>query len=146
MLLSERNPETYRHSRTRALPISGPIRSAATLVQARRDREDGGRVFPVRGKTQCAKVALAPPKAGIDPLYLFVCGLSWRKCSDTSAGWELIRCLQSSGQAARIAAAFLAQAEQIQPPVPGRVGAIDGPEKPSPQNQVEFQRSARRWL
>jgi hypothetical protein len=144
MLLSERNPETYRDSHTRALPINGPMRSVATLIHARPDPEDGGRVFSVPGKTQRAKIASSQPKAGVDPLYLFACGLAWRKCSDTSAGWELIRCLQSPGQAARIAAAFLAQAEPTQLPVPARVRAIDGPEKPSPQNEVGFQRSARR--
>jgi hypothetical protein len=143
MLLSERNPETFRHSHTRALPICGPNRSAATLIQARRDPENGSRVFSVRRKTLQVKIVSSQPKAGVDPLYLFACGLSWRKCSDTNAGWELIRCLSSPGQTARIAAAFLAE-EHIPLPAPDRVCPIDGLEKPFPQSEV--QRSARRSL
>jgi hypothetical protein len=145
MLLSGCNPEIYRDIHTRALPISGPSRPAATLIQTRRDPENGGKVFPAQRKTLRVKIASSQPKAGVDPLYLFVCGLSWRKRSDTNAGWELIRCLNSPGQTSRIASAFLLE-ECIELPVPARVRAIHGLEKPSPQSEVGFQRSGRRSL
>jgi len=86
-----------------------------------------------------------PDEPHIDPLYLFVFGLSWRRRSNTSACWELVSCLRSSGQTARIAAALRAQAENIQLPVRRLVRAIDGPGKPSLLSEGGLQTSARRW-
>ncbi len=61
----------------------------------------------------------------IDPLYLFRCGLSWRNQHYASAGWELVHCLRSPGQTAKIAAAMLAQTENPQAPVSERIRVID---------------------
>jgi hypothetical protein len=147
VLLSERNPEPNRHNRTRALPVSGPIRPVAIPSKARPNLGDGGRAFSLRVEEQRADIPSSPPgEPRIDPLYLFVCGLSWRRRSNTSAGWELVNCLRSSGQTARIAAAMLAQAENIQLPVRALVRAIDGPGKPSLLSEGGLQTSARRWL
>ncbi len=66
----------------------------------------------------------------MDPLYLFVCGLSWRKQANASAGWELVRWLRSSGQSARIAAALLSQTENIQLPAMDLVRTTERPRQP----------------
>jgi hypothetical protein len=63
-------------------------------------------------------------------LYLFVCGLSWRKQDNASAGWELVRCLKAPGRTGRIAASFLGQTKNIQLPVREVERARDGPGKP----------------
>lgn len=136
MLLSERNPERNRHNRTRALPFSGLLRTVAIRGQGRRNPEDRTPAFPARVEAPPVKIrSRQPEEPGIDPLYLFVCGISWRKQANASAGWELVRCLKSAGQTARIAAALLAQAENSQLPVPDLVRARDGPGKPSLESQ-----------
>ena len=45
--------------------------------------------------------------AGVDPLYLFHCGLLWHKQSDTGAGWELIHGLRSGNRVTRAVSATL---------------------------------------
>ena len=67
-----------------------------------------------------------PEDPAVDPLYLFLCGLSWNKRSNASAGWELVRFLKSSGQTARIAAALLAQTKNIELPVQCLARATSG--------------------
>jgi hypothetical protein len=85
-----------------------------------------------------------PVEPCIDPLYLFACGLSWRKHSNNTAGWELVWCLRSSGQASRIAAALLARAENIRR-VQAPVHAIDAPAKTSLRPEAGLPRLARWW-
>jgi hypothetical protein len=80
-----------------------------------------------------------PDEPWIDPIYLFGCGLSWRKWRNASAGWELIKCLRSSGQAARIAAAFLSQAENAE------VQEINSGRKPPKNSGPVAPASRRRW-
>ncbi len=147
MLLSERNPEPSRTNRLQTLPPGGLPKLVALRGRARQNPDDeGGRAFALFA-TQPAETARAkqpdeldpdetqpgashPEETWIDPLYLFGCGLSWRKERNASAGWELIRCLSSSGQTARIAAALLAQTENLQLPPKELVRAIDTPRKP----------------
>ncbi len=71
----------------------------------------------------------------MDPLYLFVCGVSWRKQANASAGWELVRWLRSSGQSARIAAALLSQTENIQLPAMDLVRATEHPSQPALESE-----------
>jgi hypothetical protein len=145
VLLSERSPVSDRHNRTRALPISGLSRTVAISSQARLIPDDGGRAFSVWVKTRRAKIRSSPPhEARVDPLYLFMCGLSWRRYSNTSAGWELVRCLRSSGETARLAGAFLAQAESM--PVRAQMPASDDPGRPILQREAGSPMSARRCL
>ena len=45
--------------------------------------------------------------ARLDPLYLFTCGLLWRKQGDTGAGWELVHGLRSWEKGERMIAATM---------------------------------------
>lgn len=140
MLLSERNPEQNRHNRTRTLPFSGLLRPVAIRGHARRNPEDGRRALPVRVEMAGTKIRSLPPDKpghvpGIDPLYLFACGLSWRKQGNAGAGWELIRCLKRSGQTARIAAALLAQAKDFELPARDPSRSRAGPGRPPPMSE-----------
>jgi len=48
----------------------------------------------------------------LDPLYMFYCGLQWRKHADSGAGWELIEALRLPVRRLKtIAASMLARAE-----------------------------------
>ena len=48
----------------------------------------------------------------LDPLYMFYCGLQWRKHADSGAGWELIEALRLPERRLKaIAASMLARAE-----------------------------------
>jgi len=58
------------------------------------------------------------PVAGVDPLYLFCCGVSWHRQADAGAGWELIQGLRAPGREARlVASALLARAADMHLPV-----------------------------
>jgi len=47
-----------------------------------------------------------------DPLYMFYCGLQWRKHADSGAEWELIEALRlPEGRVKTIAASMLARTE-----------------------------------
>jgi CRP/FNR family transcriptional regulator, cyclic AMP receptor protein len=78
--------------------------------------------FPIRVKVDSAKLptstGVVAKESGlllgtpVDPLYLFSCGVLWRRHRDTSAGWELIRFLRSQDKSERaIAALLLAKTE-----------------------------------
>ena len=145
VLLSERNPEPHRHNRPRALPLSGlvtpvALRSTTRLVPSRSDWASPARLEAQRAKTKSSQ----PNERCVDPLYLFACALSWRKQSNTTAGWELVRYVRSSGQAEQIAAALLVQEESL--PVRSREPATGHPGQASPQNTVGLPASARRCL
>jgi hypothetical protein len=144
VLLSERNPEPSRTNRIQTLPHGGLPKLVVIRGGARQNPEvDGGRALP-QLMIQPAETARArdphelqpdqshpdETETWIDPLYLFACGVSWRKHRNACAGWELIRCLSSSGQAARIAAAMLAQTESLRLPAQEPVRAIDTPGNP----------------
>jgi len=121
VLLSQRSLESDRQNRTRALPV-GATRNVAIPSKARLNPEQGGWAFSVRAKTEREKTrASQPDEPFVDPPYLFVRGVAWRGRSDTTAGWELVSGLKSSGQTARIAAALLTQSEDM--PVRPRVRA-----------------------
>jgi CRP/FNR family transcriptional regulator len=144
VLFSERNPEQRRQNRTRPRFLNGLLGAVAIRGQARHGPEEGARVVSVQVEAQPTRIGWSPTAApnpgpsiepGIDPLFLFLCGLSWRTQANASAGWELVRCLKPSGQTARIAAALLAQAENVQLPDPDLVRARDGPGKPPPENE-----------
>ena len=142
VLLSERNPEPERHNRTRALPFCGLVTPVALRNATRLNSERIHWAAPVRLEAQRAKARPGPPlEPCVDPLYLFACGISWRKQSNTDAGWELVRYVRSSGQAAQIAAALLAQGEI--PPLRSRVRAIGRPGKASLENAAGVPISAR---
>lgn len=143
-MFSERNPEQRRQNRTRPRFLNGLLGAVAIRGQARHGPEEGARVVSVQVEAQPTRIGWNPTAAsnpgpsiepGIDPLFLFLCGLSWRTQANASAGWELVRCLKPSGQTARIAAALLAQAENVQLPDPDLVRARDGPGKPPPENE-----------
>ena len=120
VLLSERNPEPNRSSR--ALPLNGLLGGVAIRGRARRNPIEGSRASLLTG----AQFAPAQPEEpGLDPLYLFACGLSWRRQADINAGWELVRCLKSPGQTSRIAASLLSLAADTKPPTRALVRAID---------------------
>lgn len=136
MLLSGRNPERNRHNRTRALPFSGLLRTVAIRGQGRRDLGDVTRVLPAQVEPRSAKLkSRQPDDPGLDPLYLFACGLSWRKQGNAGAGWELVACLKRSGQTARIAAALLAQAKDFELPAQNPAHSRAGPGRPPPQSE-----------
>jgi hypothetical protein len=156
VLLSERNPEPSRTNRLQTLPHGGLPKLVALRGRARQNPDDdGGRAFALFA-TQPAETARAkqpdetqpgeshPDETWIDPLYLFGCGLSWRKQRTASAGWELVNCLRSSGQTARIAAALLAQTENLQLPARELVRVVDTPRKPPMSCEPAAPTSAKR--
>jgi hypothetical protein len=133
VLLSERNPGLHRDHGTNPLPSSLLLRTVAIPGRQRLSLQGRGRAFSALLQSpQRAKIGSNHSEVtGIDPLYLFVCGLAWRKQSNASAGWELVRGLRSSDQTARIAAALLAQAENVQLPLCDRIRAREASGKPS---------------
>lgn len=161
MLLSERNPEPSRTNRLQTLPHGGLPLLVALRGRARQDPDDeGGRAFALATSQPAEATRVKPPEEPplgeprpdethlddkwIDPLYLFGCSVSWQKQRNASAGWELIHCLSLSGQAARIAAALLAQTENLQVPGPGPAQAIDIPRKPPMSSQPAVPTSRKR--
>ena len=142
MLLSQRNPEPDRHNRTRALPFSGLGTSVAVRSKTRLNPERTDWAFPVRSETaQAGSRSRQPDDPWVDPLYLFVCALAWRGQSNTSAGWELVSYLRSSGQAAQIAAALLAPEDSL--PVRKPVRAVGHPGEASLPSHPGMPRPAR---
>jgi hypothetical protein len=154
VLLSERNPEPSRTNRLQTLPRGGLPKLVAFRGGARQNPNEGGRALalpppkppeneskqpdePWRDEVRPDEPR--PDEPWIDPIYLFGCGLSWRKWRNASAGWELIKCLRSSGQAARIAAAFLSQAENAE------VQEINSGRKPPKNSGPVAPASRRRW-
>ena len=128
MLLSERHPEVNHHGRARALSFGRLLRSDTipskppeSLKHWGQDRYPTARVEIPKARIEIKSSQTAD--SGIDSLYLFLCGLEWQKQSNASAGWELVGCLKSSGQTARIAAALLAQTRHVELPVEGVVRA-----------------------
>ena len=122
---------------------SDPLSSEARPADTR--KQDAGD-FPRGVETPRNRVpSNRPIEPCIDPLYLFACGLSWRTHSNTTAGWELVRCLRSSGQDSRIAAALLAQAENIRP-LGAPVRASDAPPQAPLRREAGPPRAARWWL
>ena len=80
MLLSERSLESERRSRTRALPLSGLFRVIALRGKAQRDSGEDRWAFSIETKRGQARIGSRQPvEPGIDPLYLFVCGMAWGK-------------------------------------------------------------------
>lgn len=55
--------------------------------------------------------------AEVDPLYLFLRGVQWRKHADTTAGWELVEALGAEGVTAQVAAAQLSRARNMHLPL-----------------------------
>ena len=146
LLVSERNREPNRQNRTGALPLNGLMPSVAIRNKAQFDPEGVCRAFAMLLATPRNRIPSSQPdEPSIDPLYLFACSLSWRKLSNTTAGWELVRCLRSSGQTARIAAAFLAQAERVGL-VRVPVRTIQGAGQASPRIEAGLLGPARWWL
>jgi CRP/FNR family transcriptional regulator, cyclic AMP receptor protein len=98
------------------------IISGANLA-VRRDPTGQRPLFPLLVQLASAKLAasggVAPKEslgkescASVDPLYLFLCGVSWHRERDAGAGWELIQFLRSQDKGSRaVAAALLARTE-----------------------------------
>ena len=138
MLLSAHSPESDRPNRTKALPATGRISHDSIQSRAQFDKLD------VDAHIDAHINPDVYPR--IDPLYVFACALSWRGQSNTSAGWELITCLRSPGETARLAAAFLMPQNDIQPPVWVLVRPIDAPDRLPLHDQPRFQKAAIRGL
>jgi hypothetical protein len=146
VLLSERNPEPSRTNRLQTLPRGGLPKLVALRGGARQNPDEGGRALALLTTQLPQNIpSKQPDEPSVDPLYLFGCGLFWRKLRNASAGWELVRCLRSSGQAARIATAFLSQAENMQLPVRAQVRAIHSPRKPPAHREPAAPASRRPW-
>lgn len=134
-MLSERNPEPNRHNRTKALPVSGPMGAVAIRSKAWRNPADRGQAPSVRMEKRAKITASQPDEPPVDPLYMFVCSVSWHAQANASAGWELVRCLRSSGQTAWIAATLLARAKHVQLQVRDKVRSRDGPRTPDLESE-----------
>jgi hypothetical protein len=153
VLLSERNPEPGRTNRLQTLPRGGLPKLVVLRGGARQDPNEGGRALalpplpppPPESLTTKPPDELSPDEAWVDPLYLFGCGLFWRKRHFTTAGWELIRYLKSSGRAERIASAFLAQADNMQRPIGREPQAINNARKPPMPSEPAAIAPRRRW-
>jgi hypothetical protein len=151
VLLSERNPEPGRTNRLQTLLRGGLPKLVALRGGARQNPSEGGRALaspPLRPPESLpAKPAdePSPDEAWVDPFYLFGCALFWRKRRFNSAGWELIRCLRSSGQAARIASAFLAQAENMRQPIGKLPQGINSARKPPMPSEPAAVAPRKRW-
>jgi hypothetical protein len=157
VLLSERNPEPSRTNRLQTLPHGGLPKLVVLRGGARPNPEvEGGRTFaqltiqPAETTPATQPDELQPDEShpdetetSIDPLYLFPCGVSWRKHRNACAGWELIRCLSSSRQTAKIAAAMLAQTESLRLPAQEPVRAIESPGKPPTSSEPVVPTSVR---
>jgi hypothetical protein len=131
VLLSERksefDPRLARENRSPALPFDALVRKTVKRSQATIIPDTKSRAPCVRQPRLTAKTWLGPPEAsGIDPLYLFMCGLAWRSQSNNSAGWELVRCLRLPGQTARIAATLLTGTDKKYPVAAWETGLRDG--------------------
>src|SRR3954469_7270809 len=106
VLLSERNLEPGRTNRLRTLTRGRLPKLVAIRGGARQYPGEGGRALAVSPSPPQENLPAKPPveplpeEACVDLLYLFGCALFWRKRRFKSAGWEFIRCLGSSVQAA----------------------------------------------
>lgn len=170
VLLSERNPGPCRTNRLQTLPQGGLPKlvvpggrawlnpgdkgSRALALASPRTTEPTPSQQPDEPRRALSRPEGSSPDescpggscaAGseVDPLYLLGCGLFWRKQGNAPAGWELIRCLRAPGRAAMIAAALLAETENIDLPAGERVQAIDSPRKPV-QRQLAAPTAGRR--
>jgi hypothetical protein len=138
LLLSARSPEPDRPNRIKALPVGGRIGRVSFQSRA---------LFDALGVGPHIEEHTNPDiNPQIDPLYVFACALSWREQSNTSAGWELVTCLRSSGETARLAAALLVQPKNVQALVWALVRPIDGSDRPSLPHEPRFQKAAIRGL
>ncbi len=89
------------HNSVAGFPVSGSITVSYGLARKLADR-------PIENIDR--HTAQDPP----DPLYLFYCGLQWRRHADSSAGWELIGWLRSSQPRVKdIAASLLAKTQHM---------------------------------
>jgi hypothetical protein len=156
VLLSERNPEPGRINRLQTLPPGGLPKLVVLRDGARQNLAEVGRTLvllttqlpenpPSNSRHEPRSDEAWPDGTWIDPLYLFGCGLFWCKWRSPSAGWELIGCLRSSRQAARIAATFLVQAENVPLPAGEHLRAINGTRKPPVPAVLAASDSRRRW-
>jgi hypothetical protein len=132
-------------------PRGGLPKLVALRGGARQNPNEGGRALAWPPLPPPESLPAKPPdepspdEAWVDPLYLFGCGLFWRKRRFNSAGWELIRYLKSSGRAARIASAFLAQADNMQRPIGREPQAINNARKPPMPSEPAAIAPRRRW-
>jgi CRP/FNR family transcriptional regulator, cyclic AMP receptor protein len=86
-------------------------RNTCGVDRPRAERELVNVLVTPTARETCRR-ALAQPGgdaqvAGLDPLYLFTCGLKWHRDGDPGAGWELISGVRSGDRSARIIAAEL---------------------------------------
>ena len=98
--LSTGNHTRVPVSALNGLPLKKPCRSISATV-----------FLPVQPPVRRHQ----PPQrsyARLDPLYLFYCGLKWRKSGETASGWELVQAMRSTDRGARaLAAELLAETE-----------------------------------
>jgi CRP/FNR family cyclic AMP-dependent transcriptional regulator len=100
--------------KTMAAVSSHPLAATQMPSAAILDWPDSGECGSIAGKREPEEL----PVAGVDPLYLFCCGVSWHRQADAGAGWELIQGLRAPGREARlVASALLARAADMHLPV-----------------------------
>jgi CRP/FNR family transcriptional regulator len=91
-------------------PLAATQKPSAAIL----DWPDSGECGSIASERQPDEL----PVAGVDPLYLFCCSVSWHRQADAGAGWELIEGLRAPGREARlVASALLARAADVRLPV-----------------------------
>jgi len=137
-LLRVRNSEQNRRKRTTPSPFTR-LRGAVIRGRVRPHFKSDSQIRSVRSKRLKARPTETemsqPGEPDIDPLYLFACSLHWLKYGNTSAGWELIGGMRSSGTTARVAAALLMETENINFRVEDLLSALGMPEAVAPENR-----------
>jgi hypothetical protein len=100
--------------KTMAAVSSHPLAATQKPSAAILDWPDSGECGSIASERQPDEL----PVAGVDPLYLFCCSVSWHRQADAGAGWELIEGLRAPGREARlVASALLARAADVRLPV-----------------------------
>ena len=137
-MLRVRNSEQNRRKRTTPSPFTR-LRGAVIRGRVRPHFKSDSQIRSVRSKRLKARPTETemsqPGEPDIDPLYLFACSLHWLKYGNTSAGWELIGGMRSSGTTARVAAALLMETENINFRVEDLLSALGMPEAVAPENR-----------
>jgi hypothetical protein len=145
VLLSERSLESDARNRTKAPSNGGLVRGVVMRNKAEMSFDEGCCAFSAQTNTGPSKMTSSQPLGPeIDPLFLFVCGLSWGRDSNTSAGWELVRCLRTPGQTAQVAATLLVHAGKKGIRHPVRLFSDQG--KPPQRSAAGPPPPARQWL
>lgn len=148
-MLSVRNRAQSPRDKSRALPFNGLLGAIGNLgairAKARRIPAEAGHAFAAGLEERRPRIeSRQPDEPYLDPLYLFLCCLLWRNEAHAGAGWELVRCVRSSGQASQIAAQLLAETEGIKLPAQD-LGKGPAPSRRASAPNRQYRTSGRRW-